>query len=365
LLKQTLKALGRPVWNRLKFRIDAEVERRVSTGNDAIAKLEQAFGLQCSEIQELKQALIDSQRAIGELRHCFDSLPSRLDERNAELYHQRIFLPPEPIFDRADPFMAYSTCSVLDILHPRYSDILREIHHHFTYHRKTWEWVFVIHHLERAGVLSEGRRGLGFGIGRERLPALFAKRGCTVLATDAPPEIGIASGWSTTGQHASALDDLRYPAIVSNEVFDKHVSHQFCDMNAIPEDLTGFDFTWSSCCFEHLGSLEAGMEFVINSVEKTLKLRGVAVHTTEFNLSSNDDTIENGPTVLYRQRDMEELVDRLRSRGHEVQPFSLAPNTHPLDFHVDVPPHSGIPHLKLLIGKYAATSVGVCVRRGR
>jgi hypothetical protein len=109
-------------------------------------------------------------------------------------------------------------------------------------------------------------------------------------------------------------------------------------MTAIDAELTGFDFTWSCCCFEHLGSLEAGVQFLINSVENTLKPGGVAVHTTEFNLSSNGDTIVSGPTILYRRRDMEALVSRLEDLGNEVQPFVVAPDSHFLDFHVDLPP---------------------------
>jgi SAM-dependent methyltransferase len=353
-VKQTVKIFGRPLWNKVKSRIGAEIEPRFAAHRADIAEIQHGAR---REIEELR-------RRVEELQNSVQSLRNDLDERSAELYQQRIFLPPEPLLGRSDPFMRYSTCNVLDILHPRYLDILHEIDHHFAYHRKAWEWVFIIHHLQQSGALAEGHRGLGFGIGRERLPALFAKKGCTVLATDAPPEIGIASGWSTTGQHASALDDLRYPSIVSDDVFDRRVSHRFCDMNAIPDDLTDFDFAWSSCCFEHLGSLEAGIEFVINSVEKTLKPGGVAVHTTEFNLSSNKDTVESGPTVIYRRRDMEELIGRLHSRGHQAEPFLMSPYAHPLDFHVDIPPYSTTPHLKLRIGEYAATSAGICVRRG-
>jgi len=134
-------------------------------------------------------------------------------------------------------------------------------------------------------------------------------------------------------------------------------------MNAIRADLTGFDFAWSACCFEHLGSLEAGMQFVINSVENTLKPGGVAVHTTEYNLASNSETIANGHTVLYRQRDMEELVRRLSERGHQVQPFFVAPDSHFLDFYVDLPPYADEPSLKIKFGDFITTSVGLVVRR--
>lgn len=107
------------------------------------------------------------------------------------------------------------------------------------------------------------------------------------------------------------------------------------------------------------------MQFVVNAVEKTLRVGGIAVHTTEFNASSNDPTVAEGGTVIYRLRDIEELVARLRDRGHEVQPFVIGPTAHALDYHVDVPPYQHDIHLKLLLTGYVTTSVGLVVRRGR
>jgi hypothetical protein len=107
------------------------------------------------------------------------------------------------------------------------------------------------------------------------------------------------------------------------------------------------------------------MQFVVNSVERTLKIGGTAVHTTEFNLSSNTDTVTEGDTVIYRKRDIEELVKRLEDRGHHVQPFRVAPDSHYLDSFVDVPPYTSNPHLKLQLGKFVATSVGLVITRGR
>ncbi|NRO95627.1 class I SAM-dependent methyltransferase [Paraburkholderia sp. NMBU_R16] len=220
----------------------------------------------------------------------------------------------------------------------------------------------MFHHLEQAGVLKEESRGLGFGVGQERMPSVFASCGAAIVATDAPPEIGVSSGWTETGQHSDSLGELYYPTLVDKDVFDAKVSHRFEDMNAISADLTGFDFTWSACCFEHLGSLEAGMQFVVNSLN-TLKPGGVAVHTTEFNLSSNDDTIATGHTVLYRRRDMEELVSRLEKLGHEVSPFIVAPDSHFLDGYVDLPPYADEPSLKIKFGEFVTTSVGIVVRK--
>ena len=51
-------------------------------------------------------------------------------------------------------------------------------------------------------------------------------------------------------------------------------------MRDLPDDLGSFDFIWSSCSFEHLGSLGEGERFVLEAL-RFLKPGGVAVHTTE------------------------------------------------------------------------------------
>ncbi len=261
--------------------------------------------------------------------------------------------------------MQFSNCTAADFFHPRFQEIRGLINHWFTFHRKLWEWVYIIHHLIESGEVKPGARGLVFGVGSERLPAYFASLGASIVATDAPSEISEANGWKATGQYSSSLDNLRHKDIVDDAVFDKLVSYETCDMNAISEHLQGFDFNWSSCCFEHLGNLGAGMQFVINAVEKTLRVGGIAVHTTELNLSSNDDTVTEGDTVIYRRRDIEELIGQLRARGHEVEELRIAPDAHPLEYYVDMPPYRQEPHLRLLLEQYVATSVGIVVRRGR
>lgn len=277
---------------------------------------------------------------------------------------QKLPLPPFPVPAFATPFMPFSTCSVADFLHPRFIEICGLFNHPFFWQRKLWEWVFVVHHLLDSGLVRPGCKGLVFGVGKERLPAFFASMGAHIVATDAPNAIAEKSGWKDSTQHVSALSDFRYEDVVDGEIFDSHVSFQTCDMNAIQPELNGFDFNWSSCCFEHLGSLEAGMQFVINAVENTLRPGGIAVHTTEFNLSSNHDTVESGETVIYRQRDIEELTQRLRDRGHIVKPFSVAPDSDYWDFHVDLPPYTRDPHLKFVLQQYVSTSAGLVIQRG-
>ncbi len=42
----------------------------------------------------------------------------------------------------------------------------------------------------------------------------------------------------------------------------------------------------------------------------------------------------------------------------------MVPNSHYLDFYIDVPPYTREPHLRLKLGNYAITSVGIVVHRG-
>jgi hypothetical protein len=145
------------------------------------------------------------------------------------------------------------------------------------------------------------------------------------------------------------------------------VSFRNVDMTAIPDDLRGFDFTWSACCLEHLGSLEGGKQFIQNSIN-CLKPGGVAVHTTEYNVSSNEHTIDNNEfMVLYRKRDLQELARRLTRQNHKIDlDFTLG--TGIADDFVDIPPFKHDPHLKLIFplsANYVSTSIGLIVEKDR
>ncbi|MBE9605315.1 hypothetical protein IAI18_10595 [Acetobacteraceae bacterium H6797] len=228
-------------------------------------------------------------------------------------------------------------------------------------HRKLWEFVFILAVLEKDGLLRRGVKGLGFGTGLEPLPSLFAARGVKVLATDAPVDIEAGSGWTETGQHSQSVEQLYRKKLVRRPVFDKLVSFRPIDMNAIPPDLDDFDFCWSACCFEHLGSIRHGLEFVENSLG-TLRPGGLAIHTTEFNLDSNDRTMERKHLSIFRRKDIEALYSRLTAAGHEVWPLNLHPGFEELDAHVDLPPYA-LPHLKLEQQGITVTSIGLVVRK--
>lgn len=231
------------------------------------------------------------------------------------------------------------------------------------YHRKQWEFCYIAQALARNGMLAPGLHGLGFGVGSEPLAALFAQRGVTILATDLEQTEAQALGWVDTDQHAASKAALNTRALCAPEAFDRLVDFRVVDMNDIPEDLAGrFDFCWSACALEHLGSIALGLAFIENSVE-CLVPGGVAVHTTEFNCSSNKKTLDNASTVLFRKIDFINLSARLRARGHFIDmTFDLG--NQPLDTYVDTPPYSDENHLKLALADFVTTSFGIIVRKG-
>ena len=230
-------------------------------------------------------------------------------------------------------------------------------------HRKLWEFCYIVQALHERGMLQAGRRGLGFAVGTEPLGALFASRGCSIVASDIGSEDTSAGDWISTNQHAVSTAQLNQSGICDPDQFAARVRFRVVDMRAIPDDLRGFDFLWSSCALEHLGNLQLGMDFVWNAMA-CLRPGGVAVHTTEFNCDSNDGTIDTGSGVVYRRRDLEDLAARLHSAGHEMEPLDFHLGDTEADRHVDEPPHRGMPHLKLRLGPYASTSFGFIIRKG-
>lgn len=342
----------RHLWRSVRNRMAAQITQMLHEEGTLRQRAPKAVQLDPSVAHPAADAGQQLQLALAQLRDEFNARLEVLEERAWWVAPARPSLSPE------EPFMAYSTCSASDLTHPRYFELCRLLHETPRWHRKQWEWVFVLHHLLKSGVVKPGNSGVGFGVGREMLPAVFASFGASVIATDAPDDV---MGWEETNEHSSSREQLRAPWIVSDADFDRLVSHRAADMNAIPDSLRDYDFTWSSCCYEHLGSIQAGSDFVVNSVER-LRPGGIAVHTTEFNVCSNDKTLVDGPTVLFRRQDFEALIDRLRGLGYDAQPFTVSPNLHTADSHVDLPPYA-LPHLKLEIGGYVTTSAGVVVRR--
>lgn len=245
----------------------------------------------------------------------------------------------------------------------------REIRTPPYYHRKIWELCFIAQVLFVRDRIKPGRRGLGFGCGEEPLPSVFAKYGARVVATDLDSDRPEAEAWRLTAQHAISIDRVRRADICPDHDRLRDIEFQFVDMNDIPREFDNqFDFCWSACALEHLGSLDNGLRFIENSL-RTLVPGGIAVHTTEFTVNDGP-TIDNYPTVLYQREHFEALTARLEAAGHQVAAFDFDPGTGIMDRFVDLPPYADeillgpqLAHLKLLIDGYTCTSAGIIITK--
>jgi 2-polyprenyl-3-methyl-5-hydroxy-6-metoxy-1,4-benzoquinol methylase len=230
--------------------------------------------------------------------------------------------------------------------------------HSHLVNRKVWEWCYIAQVLKERAMLRPGMRGLGFAVGLEPLTSCFASLGARVTATDLNPEAAEVAGWVQSSQHANNKALLNGLGLCEPQAFSDLVDFEFVNMNDIPAHYhEQYDFLWSSCALEHLGSLAHGERFIYESI-KCLKRGGVAVHTTELNVSSNDDTLEDPNLVLYRRKDIERIIDGIRSRGCHID-INWDCGTEFYDYYVDVPPYRSDLHLKLRIMHYTVTSIGL------
>lgn len=261
-------------------------------------------------------------------------------------------------------------CRYSELISPEFKRWTSEIKESvYDIKRKIWEFDFILDTLWQAGMIQEGRGGIGFAVGQEPLPAVFAKYGCKILATDLNLKEAMAKGWVDSNEHASGITALNGNNICDDILFQKQCRFRSVDMNHIPDDLDGFDFLWSSCALEHLGSIKNGKDFIYNSL-KCLKRRGIAVHTTEYNITSNYLTFDTFPkkfkNCLFRQRDIEDIAKKLIAEGHDIR-LSFELGDSPEDKYVDVPPYKMNPHLKLRIGSrfnpFVCTSYGIVIRK--
>jgi SAM-dependent methyltransferase len=243
------------------------------------------------------------------------------------------------------------------------------------FHRKLWELVYVLQGLWETNCLQSGTKGIGFGCGMEPLPSYFASKGISVVVTDLPPDDRATRGWQDANQHAGTLDQVFQPQLVGLKTFQELVKLEYVDMNAIPKHLRDFDFCWSVCAMEHLGSISNGIRFVERALD-VLRPGGVAIHTTEFNFANDSETVDNWPTVLFQRKHLLGLAESLQRDGHAVASLNFSVGDRLLDRFIDLPPFAhemsshpsvdwipGPSHLKLAIDGFASTCFGLIIRK--
>ncbi|TYQ26253.1 class I SAM-dependent methyltransferase [Pseudanabaena sp. UWO310] len=246
------------------------------------------------------------------------------------------------------------------------------------YHRKIWELCYVPQAIYNHFGDKQELTGIGFGCGQEPLPSLFASMGWQITVTDLHPDKVKGLGWMETGQHTNMLEQVFFSTIVDKETFTQNVRLKYVDMNEIPENLhDSYDFCWSICALEHLGSINNGLNFIENSL-KVLKSGGIAVHTTEYNYTNEPETIDNWSTVIFQDRHFKDIYNRLVSEGHKVATLNFDVGSQPLDRFIDLPPYAvgegwlsketwgdsnqGA-HLKLSVDGYPCTCFGLIIQK--
>lgn len=222
-----------------------------------------------------------------------------------------------------------------------------------------------------AGVRYVPRRPrvLGFGVGREPLPAWFVSRGADVLATD-KPAIDTLPGWRETGQHAAEHSQLGRLWYVNEDEMTEYCNYASVDMANLPTSLLReqFDFIYSAGSFEHIGGAHAGLDFFMQSMA-ALRPGGVAVHTTEYEYEYAPDLppLDTPDLSLYRDADISALSVSLVAQGDLLLPLDAVQGTEPEDLYTDRPPYApdALSHLNIeLAGGRRTTSIALIAIRG-
>ena len=288
----------------------------------------------------------------------------------------------QPIIDRPLNINLQSKiCTQADVEAPwsRYW-IERELKKTFVYHRKHWEEAFVLQALYEHGMLSPGVHGLGLGCGQEPLPSYLASRGCRILASDKPGSAAGTQSWIQTNQHMASKEILYIKEYLDEDTFNKNVAIRYIDMNQLPHELDqSFDFCWSVCVIEHLGSIRNGLDFLRNSL-RLLKPGGISVHTTEYNLLATEHTIDNWGSVLFQKKHFEALQKEMPQLGGRIIGCDFHHGDGLFDQYADCPPwehqdfagfkgNCGMnveaPHLKVCFDGFVYTCFGVILQKNR
>jgi hypothetical protein len=250
---------------------------------------------------------------------------------------------------------------------------IHELKTSFQYHRKLWEFGFILQVLFEHNMF--GKTGIGVACGNEPLASYLISQGCSITAGDKPltGDDHQQQDWRSSNQYTESSDDLYHAHIIERSTFDRNFTLAYVDMNALPSELDEkFDFCWSCCAIEHLGSIRLGIEFIKNSL-KLLRNSGISVHTTEFNLLSDDRTIDNWGSVLFTKKDLLRLSDEIQQMGGTLYPFDFNKGDGFFDRYYDMPPYPHqnaplpalhlCPHIKLLCDDFPATCAGIIIQK--
>lgn len=286
-------------------------------------------------------------------------------EDGMPIYGMPIFLMRPPA-DPAFPFRfsppnldepTGQMCTVAQFEDPAFAEIIEAMGMPPLRSRRSWEQAWIVSLLATHGMIGPGKHGIGFGVGRERIPSLLASRGVSVLASDTPQQMDDAAI-----SPGAALLGLFHPEILHLGDFEQLVRYRHIDMNQLPADLDGqFDFCWSASALDRLGTLAAATAFLEDSL-RVLRPGGIAAHTFALNVGSDIATAETPALSVLRRRDLEALAAQLQTGGHEVLPVNFHPGLEPQDAQVTTRPDAPLRPKQHQHGQ-VVTSFGLALRK--
>jgi hypothetical protein len=154
--------------------IDPIIDRIVDRVSDRVAQLLNEHALSSSKTV----GILDAQHsATDTARQDSDLVARRRDELGKMSYVKVIGELPPPQEPAAAPRRRSELCKQADFSLDAYRYWNAALGLTPRLHRKHWEFFYVCQGLYERRLLSEGRTGLAFGVGREPLPALFAALG--------------------------------------------------------------------------------------------------------------------------------------------------------------------------------------------
>ncbi len=201
-------------------------------------------------------------------------------------------------------------CDAKDWHDPRINYVIRHVlrQNPFLFSRQ-WQHAHVYSILARRNRLGADRRGISFGAGREPLTYAVANAVDHLLATDLyDPE----STWRTARTADPAAFLLAEPSL---PVDLARLEVKRMDMRAIDAPEGAFDFAYSICAFEHIGT---DPDFVrhLTGVRRILKPGGVYVMTTELRLGPRSHPIETNYAFS-----IEHLLSLCQAAGLQPEPI--------------------------------------------
>lgn len=230
------------------------------------------------------------------------------------------------------------------------------------FHRKQWEFATIFLMLQKLGLLTDGKTGLSMGGGKELLLYAIARQVKKLIITDLYDP-------STEWDCARTGDPDEF--IKMNKPFpvdDSRLQALRMDMRQLEFKDETFDFCYSSCAIEHIGS-DTDFRQHLQEACRVLKPGGIYVLTTEFQF--DDQLIRDTHNYVFPLPYLKNLIHEssfkvyndisLDLSAHKMN-YPLPGNFMKLSYfgneqHFSVPFLREYPHILLLRGKYPFTSI--------